>query len=41
MRKKNALIKSTVKCSKYNVILSLIDEFHNLINECLYHVFCD
>ena len=26
MKKKNALIKSTMKCLKYNVILSFIDE---------------
>ena len=24
----NALIKSTIKCSKYNVTLTLIDELH-------------
>ena len=28
MKKKNVLIKSTIKCSKYNVILSLIDKLH-------------
>ena len=28
MKKENALIKSTIKCSKYNVILFLIDELH-------------
>ena len=28
MKKKNALIKSTIKCSKYNVILFFIDELH-------------
>ena len=28
MKKENVLIKSNVKCSKYNVILFLIDELH-------------